>query len=38
MNNLTSALLNGERDSWAVLRDEWASVIDESSTAITASN
>ena len=29
MNNLTSALLNGDKDSWAVLRDEWASVIDE---------
>lgn len=29
MNNLTSALLNGEKDSWAVVRDEWSSVIDE---------
>ena len=29
MNNLTSALLNGDKDSWAVLRDEWSSVIDE---------
>ncbi len=29
MNNLTTAILNGERDSWAVLRDEWAAVIDE---------
>ncbi len=29
MDNLTSALLNGEKDSWAVLRDEWSSVIDE---------
>ena len=29
MNNLTSALLNGDKDSWAVLRDEWKSVIDE---------
>lgn len=29
MNNLTSALLNGEKDSWAVLRDEWSAVIDE---------
>ncbi len=29
MDNLTSALLNGEKDSWAVLRDEWAAVIDE---------
>ncbi|MFR0856110.1 hypothetical protein [Ruminococcus sp.] len=23
------ALLNGDKDSWAVLRDEWKSVIDE---------
>ena len=22
-------LLNGDKDSWAVLRDEWSSVIDE---------
>lgn len=29
MNNLTSALLNGDKDSWAVLRDEWSAVIDE---------
>lgn len=29
MDNLTSALLNGEKDSWAVMRDEWSSVIDE---------
>lgn len=29
MDNLTSALLNGEKDSWAVLRDEWSAVIDE---------
>jgi len=29
MDNITSALLNGEKDSWAVIRDEWSSVIDE---------
>lgn len=29
MNNLTNALLNGEKDSWAVIRDEWSAVIDE---------
>ncbi|MBQ8514913.1 MAG: extracellular solute-binding protein [Ruminococcus sp.] len=29
MDNITSAILNGEKDSWAVIRDEWASVIDE---------
>lgn len=29
MDNLTSALLNGDKDSWAVLRDEWSAVIDE---------
>lgn len=29
MNNITTALLNGDKDSWAVVRDEWSSVIDE---------
>ncbi len=29
MDNITSALLNGEKDSWAVIRDEWSAVIDE---------
>lgn len=29
MDNITSALLNGDRDSWAVVRDEWSPVIDE---------
>ena len=28
MDNITSALLNGDRDSWAVIRDEWSPVID----------
>lgn len=28
MDNITSALLNGDRDSWAVVRDEWSPVID----------
>lgn len=29
MNNLTNALLNGEKESWTVIRDEWTGVIDE---------
>lgn len=29
MDNITSAILNGEKDSWAVIRDEWNAVIDE---------
>lgn len=29
MNNLTEALLNGEVDSWAALRDAWTGVINE---------
>ncbi|MGN0591646.1 MAG: ABC transporter substrate-binding protein [Ruminococcus sp.] len=29
MDNITTAILNGEKDSWAVIRDEWAAVIDE---------
>lgn len=28
MDNITSALLNGDKDSWAVIRDEWSAVID----------
>ena len=29
MDNITSALLNGDKDSWAVIRDEWSPVVDE---------
>lgn len=29
MDNITTALLNGDKESWAVIRDEWSSVIDE---------
>lgn len=29
MDNISTALLNGDKDSWAVIRDEWSSVIDE---------
>ncbi len=29
MDNITAALLNGEKDSWAVIRDEWSPVIDD---------